>query len=132
MTETVGVGYPLGQVNLVVSDLEQSRKFYERLGWRFESMGDQALIAEVPRGLLVSLHLRAFARTWDEGYEGGVGGATVFDVFLPDRETVDRLHAELVNEGNRSRQSPMDAFWGPRYAIVEDPDGYLVGLKSPR
>ena len=46
--------------------------------------------------------------------------------------SVDRLYAEFVNEGNRSHQAPMDAFWGPRYAIVEDPDGYLLGLKSPR
>lgn len=132
MTETDVVGYRLGQVNLVVSDLERSRKFYERLGWRFETMGDQALMAEVPGGLLVALHLRAFAKTWDEGYDGGTGGATVFDVFLPDRESVDRLHAEFVDDGNRTHQPPMDAFWGPRYAVVEDPDGYLLGLKSPR
>ena len=24
------------------------------------------------------------------------------------------------------------AFSGPRYAMVEDPDGHLLGLKSPR
>jgi catechol 2,3-dioxygenase-like lactoylglutathione lyase family enzyme len=132
MSETDVVGYRLGQVNLVVSDLERSRKFYERLGWRFEAMGDQALMAELSEGLLVALHLRAFARRWDEGYDDDTGGATVFDVFLPDRESVDRLHAEFVNEGHTSRQAPMDAFWGPRYAIVEDPDGYLLGLKSPR
>lgn len=95
-------------------------------------MGDQALMAEVPGGLLVALHLRAFAKTWDEGSDGRTGDAAVFDVFLPDRESVDRLYAEFVNEGNRSHQAPMDAFWGPRYAIVEDPDGYLLGLKSPR
>ena len=132
MTDPDVVAYPLGQVNLVVSDLERSKTFYGRLGWQFDAMGDQALIAEAPGGLLVSLHLREFAQTWNEGYDGGTGGATVFDVFLPDRESVDRLHAEFVTAGSRSRQTPVDAFWGPRYAIVEDPDGYLLGLKSPR
>lgn len=34
-------GYPLGQVNLVVADLDRSKKFYERLGWRFEAMGER-------------------------------------------------------------------------------------------
>jgi catechol 2,3-dioxygenase-like lactoylglutathione lyase family enzyme len=125
-------GYPVGQVNLVVADLDRSRKFYERLGWRFEEMGEQALMAEVPGGLLVALHLQAFAPTWNEGYDGDTGGAEVLDIFLPDRESVDRLHAEFTSEGHRSPQVPVDAFWGPRYAIVEDPDGYLVGLKSPR
>jgi hypothetical protein len=28
-------------------------------------------------------------------------------------------------------QPPYDAFWGARYAIVEDPDGIAVGLMSP-
>ena len=31
----------------------------------------------------------------------------------------------------RSQQPPFDAFWGARYAIVEDPDGNSVGLMSP-
>jgi uncharacterized glyoxalase superfamily protein PhnB len=29
-------------------------------------------------------------------------------------------------------QAPYDAFWGARYAIIEDPDGVAVGLMSPR
>jgi uncharacterized glyoxalase superfamily protein PhnB len=56
----------------------------------------------------------------------------VFDVNLPDRESVDRLHAELTAAGHTARQEPFDAFFGSRYAVVEDPDGNLVGLKSPR
>ena len=29
------------------------------------------------------------------------------------------------------QQAPYDAFWGGRFAIVEDPDGNPVGLMSP-
>jgi catechol 2,3-dioxygenase-like lactoylglutathione lyase family enzyme len=124
--------YPLGQVNLVVSDLERSRRFYGRFGWTFRAMGDQALIAEVPGGLLVALHLPGFTKTWNESSDGGTGGTAVLDVSVPDRESVDRLDAAFMGDGRRSRQAPIDAFFGPRYAIVEDPDGNLVGLKSPR
>ena len=28
-------------------------------------------------------------------------------------------------------QPPIDAFWGSRYAVVVDPDGNRIGLKSP-
>jgi len=28
-------------------------------------------------------------------------------------------------------QPPFDAFWGARYAIVEDPDGNVIGFQSP-
>jgi predicted lactoylglutathione lyase len=124
--------YPLAQVNLVVSDLERSRTFYSRLGWEFRPMGDAALIARVPGGVLVALHLPHFVRMWNDGYDGSTGGAAVLDVDVPDRESVDRLHAELTAAGKASRQEPFDAFFGSRYAVVEDPDGNLVGLKSPR
>jgi hypothetical protein len=32
--------------------------------------------------------------------------------------------------GHRSHKAPEDAFWGARYAIVEDPDGTSVGIMS--
>jgi predicted lactoylglutathione lyase len=123
--------YALRQVNLVVSDLERSQTFYGRFGWEFRPMGDAALIADAG-DVLIALHLPDFVRMWNEGYDGRTGGATVLDVSVPDRASVDRLHAELTAAGHASPQEPFDAFFGSRYAVVEDPDGNLVGLKSPR
>ena len=37
----------------------------------------------------------------------------------------------LTAAGYAGSQPPYDAFWGARYAIVEDPDGNDVGLMSP-
>jgi uncharacterized glyoxalase superfamily protein PhnB len=37
----------------------------------------------------------------------------------------------MVGAGYRGLQDPHDAFWGARYAIIEDPDGIAVGLMSP-
>jgi uncharacterized glyoxalase superfamily protein PhnB len=37
----------------------------------------------------------------------------------------------MVGAGYRGLQEPYDAFWGARYAIVEDPDGRHVGVMSP-
>ena len=37
----------------------------------------------------------------------------------------------MTAAGHRGLQAPFDAFWGARYAIVEDPDGIAVGLMSP-
>ena len=123
--------YSLRQLNLVVSDLERSRTFYGRFGWEFRPMGDAALIADAG-DVLIALHLPDFVRMWNEGYDGRSGGATVLDVSVPDRASVDRLHAEIRAAGHASLQKPFDAFFGSRYAVVEDPDGNLVGLKSPR
>ena len=51
---------------------------------------------------------------------------------LPSREAVDERYAELTSAGYRGRQPPVDAFWGARYAVIEDPDGNHVGLMSPK
>ena len=46
------------------------------------------------------------------------------------RETVDAIYADLVAHGAVGQQPPWDAFWGARYAVVEDPDGNAVGIMS--
>ena len=50
---------------------------------------------------------------------------------FPSREAVDATYADLVAAGYKAQQAPFDAFWGARYAVVEDPDGNAVGLMSP-
>jgi uncharacterized glyoxalase superfamily protein PhnB len=44
---------------------------------------------------------------------------------------VDAAYGDLTGAGYAALQAPFDAFWGSRYAIVEDPDGIAVGLMSP-
>jgi uncharacterized glyoxalase superfamily protein PhnB len=37
----------------------------------------------------------------------------------------------MTSAGYSALAAPYDAFWGARYAIVEDPNGIAVGLMSP-
>jgi uncharacterized glyoxalase superfamily protein PhnB len=55
----------------------------------------------------------------------------VIGIELESREAVNALWEGLINEGAQGLQPPFDAFWGARYAIVEDPDGNPVALTSP-
>jgi len=50
---------------------------------------------------------------------------------VASREAVDERFTVLINAGYTGLQEPYNAFWGARYAIVEDPDGIAVGLMSP-
>ena len=50
---------------------------------------------------------------------------------VDSRERVDEIYAYLVAAGYRGQQPPYDAFWGARYAVIEDPDGNAVGIMSP-
>ena len=58
-------------------------------------------------------------------------GRVVVGFRLPSRESIDRTYADLTAAGHKGLQVPHDAFWGARYAIVEDPDGVVIGLMSP-
>jgi catechol 2,3-dioxygenase-like lactoylglutathione lyase family enzyme len=61
----------------------------------------------------------------------GRAGCAVIGFKVLDRERVDELYSELTAFGYVGQQPPYDAFWGARYAIVEDPDGNPVGIMSP-
>lgn len=122
------------QFNLVVNDMERSVAFYRRLGLEIADVAE-------PRSAWAAHHRDAeggdarleldsatFTRHYDAGFNGR-GGILGFS--LERREDVDELHASLVAAGYTSEQEPYDAFWGARYAVVEDPDGNPVGLMSP-
>lgn len=121
----------LSQINIVVSDMPRTLEFYRRLGWTVETPTADHAVAQLPNGLSVEFDTRAFVPVWDSGYRGGTGGTTVLGIMVKTRASVDESYADLLAAGHHGRQPPYDAFWGSRYAIVEDPDGNPVGLMSP-
>jgi uncharacterized glyoxalase superfamily protein PhnB len=132
------VNVDLDQIDLVVRDVEATLIFYRALGmeipdgaiWRTPS-GAHHVDVTMPSGLIVHFDSEELAKHYDRGWRGGAGTRNVFSFKVPTRDEVDRLHAKLVSLGYASAQPPYDAFWGARYAIVEDPDGNHVGLMSP-
>lgn len=121
----------LTQLNLVVGDMAAALAFYGRLGWSIETPTPEHSRAVLPNGLRIEFDTADFAATWDTGYRGGTGGSTLLGVETATRAAVDDLYAELLANGGHGRQPPYDAFWGSRFAVVEDPDGNPVGLLSP-
>lgn len=119
------------QLNLVVADLQATTAFYRRLGWPVREAPGGVHAACEAGGLLVEFDTDPFARAWGSPELGSGSGSVVLGVGVPDRASVDRLHAELVAAGARDLRGPHDAFWGARYALVADPDGRPVGIQSP-
>jgi catechol 2,3-dioxygenase-like lactoylglutathione lyase family enzyme len=127
----------LDQINVVVADMSASVDFYRRLG--VEVSGDSAgggawdghhRTTAQDGDVDFDLDSSAFAAVWSQGWTAGRTGA-VIGFRVADRETVDRLYGEMTGAGYRGQQPPYDAFWGARYAVLEDPDGNAVGLMSP-
>jgi catechol 2,3-dioxygenase-like lactoylglutathione lyase family enzyme len=122
----------LDQMNLVVSDMEATVTFYRRLGLEIPDT-DTAFqahhrSARLPGGIDLDFDSAEFARHWDVGWQSG---RAVLGFRVSSRERVDALYSRLTADGYVGQQPPYDAFWGARYAIVEDPDGNPVGIMSP-
>src|ERR1039458_9694622 len=112
--------------------MEASVAFYRLLGTEVpdvpEEWGPHHRTVSAPGGLDLDLDSAEFAAKWNPGWRGGMG---VLGFKVSSREEVDLRYAALTGAGYRSEQPPHDAFWGSRYAIVEDPDGNPVGIMSP-
>lgn len=122
----------LTQLNIVVSNMDATLAFYRQVGLEIDAKADAAHASiTLPNGVLIEFDATRFVAKWDSGWKGTVGGSTVLGFSLESRDAVDALYNDLMQSGHRGRQQPYDAFWGARYAIVEDPDGNPVGLMSP-
>jgi catechol 2,3-dioxygenase-like lactoylglutathione lyase family enzyme len=133
----------LNQINLVCGDLDASIAFYRRLGveipdarvWRTPTGGHHAGAAEQSADQAIDFDLdsTAFAQKWNAGWNGrtDLRGRVVVGFGLATRAEVDAVFRDMIGAGYRGLQEPHDAFWGARYAIIEDPDGIAVGLMSP-
>ncbi len=134
------MGPKLDLLDLVVRDMEATLAFYRALGvdipeeavWR-TATGAHHVDLEMPGGLGLHFDSADLARKYNRGWSepSGTGTRIVVGFRLASREDVDQLHEKLTVLGYASSQEPYDAFWGSRYAIVEDPDGNHVGLMSP-
>lgn len=130
-----------GQINLVCRDVEASLAFYRALGveipesgiWRAPS-GIHHVAVTLPSGMLLEFDSPALAKVYNRSWTGfsGAGTRVVLGFDVPAREDVDRLYERLTGLGHPGSQPPFDAFWGSRYAVVEDPDGNPVGIMSPQ
>jgi catechol 2,3-dioxygenase-like lactoylglutathione lyase family enzyme len=133
----------LDQVNLVCGDVEASVAFYRRLGveipdariWRTATGAHHVSAADdaADRAIAFDLDSTAFAQRWNAGWNGqpNLKGRIVVGFGVATRADVDDVYRDMTGAGYRGLQEPIDAFWGARYAIIEDPDGIAVGVMSP-
>ncbi len=125
----------LSGLNLVVANMARTVDFYRRLGIEIDDShpwGAHHVTAAMPNGFELEFDSTKLADSYDPGagqFPDGVRNVFVFA--LPSRDAVDTLYAELTTAGFDGHQPPYDAFWGARYAVVDDPDGNFVGLMSP-
>ncbi len=129
-----------GQINLFVGDMEATIEFYRMLEvevpdpfeWPAGSGAEHADDMRSANGCYMAFDNYPMARIWNPRFESERSqGNIVIGLVVDTRDDVDRLYETVKAAGHPVGQEPYDAFFGSRYAIVIDPDGNQVGLKSP-
>lgn len=124
----------LDLVGVVTADMAASLDFYRRLGLPVPegSEGDPHVEASTPGGLRVAWDTAELVAQIYPNYSAPSGGHRVSLAFLCHSPTaVDEKKYEELSALGHGRREPWDAFWGQRYAVLEDPDGNHVDLFAP-
>ena len=124
----------LDVIGIVVEDMGRSLDFYRQLGFDLPSDADGQphVEAELRGGIRVAWDTVETIHSFDPEWQPPNGGhriALSFGVDTPGE--VDAAYEQLTAAGYVGYKAPWDAFWGMRYAIVNDPDGNAVDLFCP-
>lgn len=121
----------LDLIGIVVRDMPAALAFYRQFGWDIPPELDAEGHAEIvlPNGLRMAWDTQEVIRSFDAHWQPPTGGHRVGLAFLcATPAAVDEMHARLTGLGYPSHSAPFDAFWGQRYAQIQDPDGNVIDL----
>ncbi len=113
-------------ITLGVADLNRSREFYERLGWRSSMAKAEGIVFFQLGGIAFSLYPRdELARDANIPSAGhGFCGITLA-YNARTREEVDSVLAQAAGAGAKIVKPAEGAFWGGYSGYFSDPDGFL-------
>jgi uncharacterized protein len=120
-------------ITLGVADLERSRAFYQRLGWRESSAGNEAIAFFQAGGIILALYPRpelakdALLSDPDAARPDAAGQA--FSGFTLSfnartRAEVDHVLDEARSAGAEILKPAQEAFWGGYSGYFADPDHF--------
>jgi catechol 2,3-dioxygenase-like lactoylglutathione lyase family enzyme len=116
----------LTHIHLLVSDLERSLLFYEKVFGMEERYrdGENIVFLRTPGSRdTVTLH----GPPHNAGRTGVMGGVAHFGFRLRDRAQLEKAIGEVLAAGGKLQERGTHAS-GQQYAYVCDPDGYLIEL----
>lgn len=113
-------------ITLGVADLDRSRTFYERLGWKRSNAKAEEIVFFQAGGMGLALYPRAsLAKDANVSPEGqGFGGITLA-YNARTRVEVDSVLAQAEAAGGKLLKPAQNTLWGGYDGYFSDPDGFL-------
>lgn len=120
----------LDAIGIVVKDMARARAFYALLGLDIPDDNEDHREVTLPNGLRLMFDTVELVKSFSDWHEPS--GHRMGLAFLCESPTaVDLVVNQVRSAGFTVAKEPWDAFWGQRYAQVEDPDGNLVDIFAP-
>lgn len=112
-------------ITLGVADLDASRSFYERLGWR-RSVEKAEGVAFYQANIVLALYPRqSLAEDLGSKLKDAANAPMTLALNVRSRSEVDRVLEEAVAAGARLVKPGADAVWGGYVGYFADPDGFV-------
>jgi uncharacterized glyoxalase superfamily protein PhnB len=117
-------------VGVTTTNMKKTVEFYTLLGFKFPSFKTEDDHVE-PIAELGSARLMIDTEKLTESLIGKKpipGNHSSFAIQYNSSREIDEVVNRIKMSGFSVEKEPWDAFWGQRYAVVTDPDGYMVDL----
>ncbi len=119
----------LNAIGIVVSDMARSIRFYRLLGLDVPETPDEGhLDTFLPNGLRFMLDTEETVRSFRPEWRRETGNQLGLAFECESPAQIDEVYARVSAAGFHGEKEPWDAFWGQRYAQLQDPDSTPVDL----
>lgn len=123
----------LNAIGVTSSNFAKTVEFYALLGFEFPEFkaGEDHLEPKTPAGSARLMIDSKKLITEILGEEPKPSNASAFAIEYDSPLELNEVAQKVKEAGFNVIREPWDAFWGQRYAVVADPDGYKVDLYAP-
>jgi catechol 2,3-dioxygenase-like lactoylglutathione lyase family enzyme len=119
----------LNAIGVVAADMARSIRFYRLLGLDVPETPDEGHVDTfLPNGVRFMLDTEEVIRSFRPDWSRAAGNQIALAFECANPAEVDATYKRAVDAGFHGEKEPWDAFWGQRYAQLQDPDGVGVDL----
>jgi catechol 2,3-dioxygenase-like lactoylglutathione lyase family enzyme len=119
----------LNAIGIVASDMTRSISFYRLLGLEVPETPDEGHVDTfLPNGVRLMLDTEDVVKSFRPDWSRATGNQLSLAFECGSPAEVDETYDRVVAAGFHGEKEPWDAFWGQRYAQLQDPDGVGVDL----
>jgi catechol 2,3-dioxygenase-like lactoylglutathione lyase family enzyme len=119
----------LNAIGIVASDMARSIRFYQVVGLDVPDTPDEGHVdTSLPNGMRLMLDTEETIRSFRPDWKRQTGNQVGLALECESPAEVDEIYARVTAAGFHGEKEPWDAFWGQRYAQLQDPDGVPVDL----